>query len=91
MAVTSDIRGVGEKLKSQFDQTVDQAANAASSAAEAVRARTNRLADRAQDFYGELAGDDPAAKLRAVIADYPLCSLAVAAAAGFLVARVMRR
>ena len=90
MAVTTDIRGVGEKLKSQFDQTVDQATSAASSAADAVRARTSRLADTAQGFYDELEGDNPGAKLRAVIAEYPLCSLAVAAAIGFLAARVLR-
>jgi ElaB/YqjD/DUF883 family membrane-anchored ribosome-binding protein len=91
MAVTTDIRGVGEKLKSQFDQTIDQATSAASSAADAVRSQTNRLAGTAQEFYDELEGDNAGAKLRAVIADYPLCSLAVAAAAGFLLAQMLRR
>ena len=91
MTVTSDIRRAGEAVRSKLDETVDQAGRAASDTAEALRARGSALAGRARDVYDDLEGDDPGAKLRAVIGDYPLASLAVAGAIGFLLARFLRR
>ncbi len=91
MAVTSDVRRVGETLKAKVDETVDQASRVASETTEALRQRGSELAERAQGFYDDLEGDDPGAKLRTIVTDYPLASLAVAAAAGFLLARYLRR
>jgi ElaB/YqjD/DUF883 family membrane-anchored ribosome-binding protein len=90
MAVTSEMRRVGEQLKSQFDGAIDQVSSVASNATDAVRDRTSRLAGSAQEFYDELDGDTPGDKLRAAVATYPLSSLAIAAAAGFLLARWLR-
>ncbi len=94
MAVKSDVRQMGDRLKSQFDDAVDHASSAvsgaASAASDAVRTHTSRVAESAQDFYDELEGDNPGEKLRGVIAEYPLASIAVAGAAGFLLARWLR-
>ena len=101
MATTSDIRRVGDTLKSQVGDTIDQmtsaatsaldrAADVASSAGDTVRAQADRLAGGAQEFYDELEGDTAGAKLRGIVAEYPMASLLVAVAAGFLVGRALR-
>jgi hypothetical protein len=94
MATTSDIRRVGETLKTQVGDAIDQAAGVVSGAArdasEAVRGRASDLADRAQDFYDDLEGEDAGAKLRGVVAQYPLVSVAIAVVAGIMIGRALR-
>ena len=94
MATTSDIRRVGETLKTQVGDAVDQATGAISGAArdagEALRVRASDLADRAQGFYDDLEGEDAGAKLRGVVAQYPLVSVAIAVVAGIMIGRALR-
>ncbi len=101
MATTADIRRVGDTLKSQVGDAIDHvsgaatsaidhAADVASSARETVRAQAGRIAGSAQELYDELDGDSAGAKLRSIVAEYPMASLLVAVAAGFLVGRALR-
>ena len=77
----------GEAVKSQLSGVVDQASGVASAAADAVRKRSARVAESAQEFYDEIEGDSPANKLRNIVAEHPIASLAAAAAIGFLLSR----
>ncbi len=86
----TDARRLGETVTSRFNETVDQVSSAAADASAALRQQGARLASNAQDLYEELEGDDAAAKLRNVVSDYPIASLLVAGAAGFLIARFLR-
>lgn len=91
MPDTSDIRRTTDALKSQFEGAVDNLSEAAADAGAAIRDAGARVADQTQSFYDELEGDAPADKLRNAIAEYPLASVLIAGAVGYLVSRLMNR
>lgn len=87
--VTEAVGTAGEAVKAHVGDAVDQAKTVASDTTEQLRQQGARLAESAQGLYDDLEGDTPGDKLRSLIADYPVASLLLAAAAGYLVGRAL--
>lgn len=87
--VSEAVGTAGETVKARVGEAVDQAGKVATEATETVRKQGARLAETAQDLYEEIEGETPGDKLRSIIADYPVASLLIAVAAGYLVGRAL--
>lgn len=87
--VTEAVGTAGETVKARVEEVVDQASKVATDASDTVRKQGARLAETAQDYYDDIKGETPGEKLRSIVADYPVASLLVAVAAGYLVARAL--
>ena len=87
--VSEAVGAASETVKARVNDAVDQVGKVAGDASETVRQQGARLAESAQGFYDDIEGDTPGDKLRSIIADYPVASLLIAAAAGYLVGRAL--
>jgi ElaB/YqjD/DUF883 family membrane-anchored ribosome-binding protein len=87
--VSEAIGTAGETVKTRVSDAVDQASRVATDATDTLRQQGARIAGGAQELYDEIEGDTPGDKLRSLIADYPVASLLIAAAAGYLVGRAL--
>src|SRR4051812_1745562 len=88
-SVKTRVADVGETVKAQVAGAADQVTRAAAGATDQVREQGARLAENAQEFYDDLAGDTAGDKLRSLITDYPVAALLVAGAAGYLIGRAL--
>lgn len=87
--VSEAVGAASETVKSHVNDAVDQASRMAGDATETLRQQGSQIADRAQNFYDDIEGETPGDKLRSIIADYPVASLLIAVAAGYLVGRAL--
>jgi hypothetical protein len=87
--VSEAVGAAGETVKSRVNDAVDQASRVAADATDSVRQQGAQIAGRAQEFYDEIEGDTPGDKLRSLVTDYPVASLLIAVAAGYLVGRAL--